>query len=90
MNGTSQAQDQPPARLAMLGTASAEDRVLIKLPRVGQAVPCTPTAAASSTTLTCEHQAGILQLLLWNLEAEGLVVEGIYGAPHAGGLLGFC
>lgn len=63
---------------------------------VGQAVSCTPTAAALFTSkpttsrITCEHQAGILQLLLWDLEAEGLVVEGIYCGPHAGGLLGFC
>lgn len=74
----------------MVGTASAEHRALIILPRVGQAESCTATTAATSTTLTCEHQAGILQLLLWDLEAEGLVVEGIYRAPHAGGLLGFC
>lgn len=101
---------------AVLGTASAEDRVLIKLPRRAQWWPppvgwdkqrpaqahlhtllllCSPQSqpgpsqAGTTTTVTCEHQAGILQLFLGNLEAEGLIVEGIYRAPHAGGLLGF-
>lgn len=39
-------------------------------------------------TLTCEHQADLIEVFLGDTEAEGLVVERVYGAPHAGGLLG--
>lgn len=49
-----------------------------------------PRHTNNSSTFTCEHQAGIFQFFLGNLEAEGLIVEGIYRPPHAGGFLGFC
>lgn len=85
-----------PAMATPSGAATRTSTALHGLVACLQMLLCSPQRrvrprhTSNSSTFTCEHQAGIFQFFLGNLEAEGLIVEGIYRSPHAGGFLGFC